>query len=95
MKKVEKTMKQVKRVSPYGELYWIAPEERDRYIYVYKVDFEEEGFKPPTAWFTLTCFGDRLYYRARDRATAQRLCDEFHGRKGLFTVVSDKVVQIR
>lgn len=83
------------KLSPYGDITWMEPKDVERLIYVYKITFEEEGFKPPAAWFTLSCFGDRLYYRARDRATAQRLCDEFHGRKGLFTVVSDKVVQIR
>ena len=85
-------MKQVKRVSPYGELDWIAPADRDRYIYVYKVDFEEEGFKPPTAWMVMNAFGDRVYFKARSRATAQILCDNLMG-LGKYTVVADKKVR--
>ena len=83
------------KLSPFGEITWMDKKDVERLIYVYKIVFEEDNFRQPAAWFTLSAIGDRIYYRARDRATAQRLCDEFHGRKGLFTVVSDKVVQIR
>ena len=83
------------KLSPYGDIAWMDKKDVERLIYVYKAVFEEDSFRPPAAWFTLNCFGDRIYYRARDRATAQKICDDFHQRKGLFTVVSDKVVQIR
>lgn len=82
------------KLSPYGEITWMDKKDVERLIYVYKVVFEEDNFRPPAAWFTLSALGDRIYYRARDRATAQRLCDELHG-QGKYTVVSDKVVQIR
>lgn len=87
-------MKQVKRVSPYGELDWVAPEDRDRYIYVYKVDFEEEGFKPPAAWYVNTAFGDRLYLKARDRKKAEELVVNFFG-SAKYSLVADKVLNVR
>lgn len=83
------------KLSPYGEIAWMASKDAERLIYVYKIFFEAEDFKPPAAWFTLSALGDRIYYKARDRATAQRLCDEFHERKGLFTVIPDKSGSIR
>lgn len=87
-------MKQVKRVSPYGELDWIAPADRDRYIYVYKADFEEEGFKPESAWYVTDALGNRLYLKARDRKKAEELVVNFFG-SAKYSLVSDKVVSIR
>ena len=78
------------KLSPYGAITWMDKKDAERLIYVYKIFFEDEDFKPPSAWMILTSFGDRIYFRARDRATAQRLCDSFHERKGLFTVIPDK-----
>lgn len=75
--------------SPYGEVTWMDKKDVERLIYVYKILFEDDDFKPPAAWFTLSALDGRVYYRARDRATAQRLCDELHG-KGKYTVISDK-----
>lgn len=87
-------MKQVKRVSPYGELDWIAHGDRDRYIYVYRVDFEEEGFKSPAAWYVNTAFGDRLYLKARDRKKAEELMVNFFG-SAKYSLVADKAISIR
>lgn len=82
------------KLSPYGEITWMEKKDVERLIYVYKIVFEDDDFRQPTPWMTLTAFGDRVYYRARDRATAQRLCDELHG-KGKYTVVAHKTIQIR
>lgn len=79
--------------SPYGDIsQWVSKKNVDRYDYAYKVQFEADGFKPLSAWMIVNAFGDRVYFKARDRATAQRLCDELLG-EGKYTVIPDKVVR--
>ena len=82
------------KLSPYGEITWMEPKDVERLIYVYKAVYEEDNFIQPSVWLTLNAFDDRIYYKARDRGTAQRLCDELHG-KGKYTVVSHKILAIR
>ena len=91
---VSKKEATVEADSPYGEIRWMDKEDIERLIYVEEDLFNSEGFKPPATWMTLTAFGGRMYYRARDRATAQKLCDSLHG-KGKYTVVADKVISVR
>ena len=80
--------------SPYGEITWMDNEDIKRLTYIEEDLFNSEGFKPPAKWMTLTAFGGRMYYRVRDRAAAQKLCDSLHG-KGKYTVVVDKVISVR
>lgn len=81
--------------SPYGDISkWIDKKDLDRYIYVYKIVFEEEGFKPPSAWFVNTAFGDRLYVKARDRKKAVELVFNFFG-SDKYSIIADKNQQIR
>lgn len=81
------------KLSPYGEVTWMDQKDAERLIYVFKVFFEEDHFKPPSAWMVVNALGDRVYFKSRSRASAQLLCDELLG-TGKYTVVSDKVGKV-
>lgn len=81
--------------SPYGDISkWVDKKNVDRYDYAYKVQFEDDNFKPLSAWYCIDAFGNRLYFKARDRKKAMELMQEFfgHTRYGL---ISDRHQQIR
>lgn len=80
--------------TPYGDLNSIPGLEKDRYAYIYEGCWEEDGWKPPSAWMVNDATGGRMYFKARDRKKAQSLCDEFYS-KGKYSVIADKVAQIR
>lgn len=82
------------KLSPYGEVTWMDEKDAERLIYVFKVFFEEDDFKPPSAWYCMDSMGNRVYFKARDRKKAiQLLADFFGGNK--YSLISDKKVQIR
>lgn len=54
-------------------------------IIISEIDRWEEGFKDPTNFFIVNALGEGIYFRTRDRATAQEITDELYG-KGFFTV---------
>ena len=81
--------------SPYGDISkWVKKEDVDRYIYVYKVQYEAEDFKPPTAWMVMDALGNRLYLKARDRKKAMQLMTDFFG-SAKYSLISDKHQAIR
>lgn len=50
--------------SPYGDISkWVDKKNVDRYDYAYKVQFEDDNFKPLSAWYCIDAFGNRLYFR--------------------------------
>lgn len=82
------------KLSPYGEVTWMDQKDAERLIYVFKVFFEDDDFKPPSAWYCMDSMGNRVYFKARDRKKAiQLLSDFFGGNK--YSLISDKKVQIR
>lgn len=83
------------KLSPYGEITWMDEKDAERLIYVYKIYFEEDNFRPPSAWFILSAFNDRIYIKARSRADAQRICDCLFECSGKYKVIPDKVGSIR
>lgn len=44
-----------------------------------------DEFIAPTKYYIVNAFGDGVFFRTRDRATAQSLSDEVYG-KGFYTV---------
>lgn len=82
------------KLSPYGEISWVEPKDVERLIYVYKITFEEEGFKPPSLWYCRDSLGNRVYFRARDRKKAMQLMIDFFG-SAKYSLVADKHVQVR
>lgn len=80
--------------SPYGEVTWMDKKDVERLIYVYRIQHEAEDFRPPSAWFVNTAFGDRLYVKARDRKKAVELVFNFFG-SNKYSIIADKNQQIR
>ena len=81
------------KLSPYGAITWMDKKDAERLIYVHKIFFEDDDFKPPAAWMVVNALGDRVYFKSRSRASAQLLCDELLG-TGKYTVVPDKVGKV-
>lgn len=65
-----------------------------KYVYVESERFDDEDYKPPATWCVRDAMGNYMYFKARGRASAQALCDEYYG-KGKYTVRNDRPVQGR
>lgn len=79
--------------SPYGNLDLAFPLAQGKLIWVDEGAWEEDGFRDPAAFFSLTALGGRLYYKVQKRAKAEELCKYcFDGR---LRVIASMKAQIR
>ena len=53
---------------------------------------KEEDFKEPSRWYVICATGDRIYFHCRDRANAQKYCDEQFS-VGKYTIRTDKMIK--
>lgn len=67
---------------------------KEKEIETIVVSFEQysdlEMFKPPSKYFIVNCMGDRVYYKTKDRAVAQKACDEEYG-KGKYKLKTESI----
>lgn len=79
--------------SPYGTLDLAFPEALGKLIWVEEGAWEEDSFRDPAAFFSLTALGGRMYYKVQKRAKAEELCNYCFG--GRLRVVAALKAQIR
>lgn len=82
------------KLSPYGEITWMDEKDIERLIYVYKAVYEEEDFKPPSAWMCMDSLGNHVYFKARDRKKAIDLMVGLFG-SAKYSLIADKCGSIR
>lgn len=66
--------------SPFGALNMAFPECKDKLVYVWEQEVQDEdNFKPPTGYYCDDALGGKMFFRTNKRAQAQVLCDKVFG----------------